>query len=224
MAAPTAAAAAAGGGDEADGGFRFPREYHFPAFFTRQTNLTTLHAQLTKWSGLVLAYARHHRLFKLQLSAAADSDLFRNRRLDRRLAAADIREVIDFMRKDGRAEYVPGGSATGATSSLSSSAVAAVAGGGGGGGASQGPAAGDVVYIYWRTPAEWAAVVEAYVEETAHKGSVLTVYELTDGEGTRGTEIHGMDSQVLMKALNILVKRGKAQIFGQEDSLGVKFF
>jgi ESCRT-II complex subunit VPS25 len=37
-------------------------------------------------------------------------------------------------------------------------------------------------------------------------------------------EIHGMDSQVLMKALNILVKRGKAQIFGQEDSLGVKFF
>ncbi|PNP60195.1 hypothetical protein THARTR1_00219 [Trichoderma harzianum] len=37
-------------------------------------------------------------------------------------------------------------------------------------------------------------------------------------------EFHGMDNQVLMKALNILVKRGKAQIFGSEDSLGVKFF
>lgn len=38
------------------------------------------------------------------------------------------------------------------------------------------------------------------------------------------TEFHGMDNGVLMKALNILVKRGKAQIFGSEDSLGVKFF
>lgn len=37
-------------------------------------------------------------------------------------------------------------------------------------------------------------------------------------------EFHGMDNGVLMKALNILVKRGKAQIFGSEDSLGVKFF
>lgn len=38
------------------------------------------------------------------------------------------------------------------------------------------------------------------------------------------TDFHGMDNGVLMKALNILVKRGKAQIFGSEDSLGVKFF
>lgn len=37
-------------------------------------------------------------------------------------------------------------------------------------------------------------------------------------------ELHGIDTQVLLKALNVLVKRGKAQIFGQEDSLGVKFF
>lgn len=33
-----------------------------------------------------------------------------------------------------------------------------------------------------------------------------------------------MDSEVLLKALNVLAKRGKAQIFGQDDSLGVKFF
>ncbi|GJN82114.1 hypothetical protein PLIIFM63780_005651 [Purpureocillium lilacinum] len=187
--------------------FAFPREYHFPAFFTRQTNLTTHHAQLTKWSALVLAYARHHRIFRLALSAAADSDLFRNPRIDRRLGPADIRELVDFMRKDGRAEYYYHSSS----------------GGGGGGGAAAGKE-GDVVFIYWRKPEEWAAAVEAYVEETGQKGSVLTVYELTEGEGTRGTELHGMDSEVLLKALNVLVKRGKAQIFGQEDSLGVKFF
>ncbi|KAL6803850.1 ESCRT-II complex subunit domain-containing protein [Trichoderma sp. SZMC 28012] len=188
--------------------FPFPREYFFPAFFTRQTNITIHHAQLTKWSALILAYARHHRLFRITISAAADSDLFFNRGIDRRLSPPDIREVLDFMRKDGRAEFLRPGESNGAADTSSSAAASG----------------GDVVFLYWRKPEEWAALVEAFVEETAQKGSVLTVYELTEGENTRGTEFHGMDNQVLMKALNILVKRGKAQIFGSEDSLGVKFF
>lgn len=202
--------------DSSSASFTFPREYHFPAFFTRQTNLTTLHAQRTQWSALILSYARHCRIFRLSLSEAADSDLFVNRRLDRRLQLDDIRDVVDFMRKDGRAEYVGGGSS------------------------------GDVVWLFWKKPDEWAELVENYVEESGQKGSVLTVYELVEGDGTRGTgqfplldpslpctttlltqvqtDIHGMDTEVLLKALNVLVKRGKAQIFGQDDSLGVKFF
>jgi ESCRT-II complex subunit VPS25 len=47
---------------------------------------------------------------------------------------------------------------------------------------------------------------------------------LVEGDGTRGSEFHGMDQELLRKALNVLVKQGKAQVFGQEDSLGVKFF
>lgn len=218
--------------------FPFPREYSFPAFFTRQTNLNTLHAQLVKWAALVLAYCRHHRIFKLPLtpdsttsssslaSASAPlEELFHNRRLDRRLALADVREVIEFMRKDGRAEYVADGP--------------------GGGG-------GDVVWVYWRTPEEWGALIEAWVDGTGQRGTVLTLYELVEGEGTTNTggfrplawryggivtcvcvcmltcdnitEFHGLDQDLLQKALNTLVKRGKAQIFGQEDSQGVKFF
>ncbi|KAH0492656.1 hypothetical protein TgHK011_007600 [Trichoderma gracile] len=187
-------------------GFIFPREYSFPPFFTRQPNLAIHHAQLTKWSALVLSYARHHRLFRLVVSSAAESELFHNRAINRRLGPADIREVLEFMRKDGRVEFIR----------------ASASAGGDAGGAGAGT--GDVVLLYWRKPEEWAALVEAYVDETAQKGSVLTVYELTEGENTRGTEFHGMDNQVLMKALNILVKQGKAQIFGSEDSLGVKFF
>ncbi|KAH6605708.1 vacuolar -sorting-associated [Trichoderma cornu-damae] len=237
--------------------FAFPREYFFPAFFTRQTNLTIHHAQLTKWSALILSYARHHRVFRLALSAAADSDLFFNRKIDRRLSPPDIREVIDFMRKDGRAEYLrsdsggaDGSSSAAAAAAAATAAITATT-------TAAAAAAGDVVFVYWRKPEEWAALVEAFVEDTAQKGSVLTVYELTEGDNTRGagmptmppkaarplrrnpgpamlrartganrgvTEFHGMDNQVLMKALNILAKRGKAQIFGSEDSLGVKFF
>ncbi|KAL2197829.1 ESCRT-II complex subunit-domain-containing protein [Corynascus similis CBS 632.67] len=204
--------------------FSFPPEYYFPPFFTRQTNLTTHHAQLTKWSSLVLAYCRHYRIFKLSLSGnptttTADApvgggggeggtepdttELFHNRRINRRLSLADIREVIDFLRRDGRAEYVSGAGPSG--------------GGAEGGG-------GDLVWIYWRTPEEWASLIESWVDATGQRGSVLTVYELVEGENTRGSEFHGLNQELLLKALNVLVKRGKAQIFGQEDSLGVKFF
>jgi ESCRT-II complex subunit VPS25 len=37
-------------------------------------------------------------------------------------------------------------------------------------------------------------------------------------------EFHGMDPELLQRALAVLVKRGKASIFGQEDQQGVKFF
>lgn len=48
---------------------------------------------------------------------------------------------------------------------------------------------------------------------------VLKTYILTEV-----LDFHGMDPELLQKALSILVKRGKAQIFGQEDGQGVKFF
>ena len=38
------------------------------------------------------------------------------------------------------------------------------------------------------------------------------------------TEFHSMDEAMLRKALNILVKRGSAQVFGSGEEMGVKFF
>ncbi|KAM0276369.1 hypothetical protein ACHAQH_006817 [Verticillium albo-atrum] len=188
--------------------FTFPREYSFPPFFTRQTNLTTHHAQLQKWSALILAYTQHHRIFKLTPPSAASitssatpnstatpnptDDLFHNKTLNRRLAPADAKEVLDYMRREGRVENVA--------------------------------KEGDAVWIYWRTPEEWAGLVETWVDDTAQKGVVVTLYELTEGDASVGTEFHGMDPDLLLKALQVLAKRGKAQVFGQDDSLGVKFF
>jgi ESCRT-II complex subunit VPS25 len=126
----------------------------------------------------VLAYCRHHRIVKLTLSGTGTttttfspsspdtkkgevdtSVLFHNRTINRRLTIADIRLVIDFLRKDGRAEYIS---------------------------RSSGEEGGDVVWVYWRTPEEWAGLVEGWVDATGQKGSVLTVYELVEGDGTRG--------------------------------------
>ena len=145
--------------------FVFPREYHFPPFFTRQTNLTTHHAQLTKWSSLILSFCKHHRIHKLPLSPSSSSTtpettaptetLFHNPQINRRLSPADIKDVVAFMRKQGTAEPVSED--------------------------------GDVVWVFWRRPEEWANSVERWVDETAQRGMVLTVYELTEGETCRGT-------------------------------------
>lgn len=100
------------------------------------------------------------------------------------------------------------------------------------------------VWIWWLRPEEWASKILEWVEGTAQKGSVLTLYELVEGEESRGQGeskiiidggardsltfgcivFHGLDNEVLHKALNILVKKGKAQMFGNEDAQGIKFF
>ena len=65
----------------------------------------------------------------------------------------------------------------------------------------------------------------AWVEETAQKGTVLTIYELREGDAVRSRHWKDMDEGMLRKVLGVLVKRGKAQIFGQAgEGEGVKFF
>ncbi|KUJ20569.1 ESCRT-II complex, vps25 subunit [Mollisia scopiformis] len=173
--------------------FPFPRDYHFPPYFTRQPTLTTRHAQLQKWSSLILSYCRYHKIWKLSLADAIESDLFWNKKLGKRLSREDAREVLEFMRKEGRSEAVGGKD-------------------------------GSVFWVWWRDPEEWAGLIADWVDDTAQKNTVLTLYELTESEATLSQDFHGMDPDLLQKALSILVKRGKAQVFGQEDQQGVKFF
>jgi len=79
-------------------------------------------------------------------------------------------------------------------------------------------------YVFWRTASEWADMLYGWVDETGQKGAVLTVYELREGDAVMSKDWRDMDEGMLRKVLNVLVKRGKAQIFGQEENAGVKFF
>lgn len=83
---------------------------------------------------------------------------------------------------------------------------------------------GSVIWVWWRSIEEWGALIENWVAETGQKGVVLTLYELTESDATIGQEFHGIENELLQKALAVLVKRGKAQIFGQEEGQGIKFF
>ena len=83
----------------------------------------------------------------------------------------------------------------------------------------------ETCYVFWRSAGEWADLIYAWVEETGQKGAVLTVYELREGDAVSGRKWREMDEGMLRKVLGVLVKRGKAQIFGQgSEGEGVKFF
>ncbi|MCJ1406884.1 hypothetical protein MMC19_000954 [Ptychographa xylographoides] len=181
--------------------FTYPPLYSFPPFWTLQPTLSTRTAQLRAWSALILSYCAHHRLFTLVPSEALQTPLFHNKTLKKRLTLGEAREVLDWMagaEGDRRVEWMDGGSS--------------------------GAKSREKCWVWWRGVEEWAGLVEAWVEETGQRGVVLTVYELLEGEGTAGQEFHEMDPDVLQKALGVLVKRGKAQVFGTEGQEGVKFF
>ncbi|MCJ1271085.1 hypothetical protein MMC22_010984 [Lobaria immixta] len=179
------------------GPFIFPRKHTgYPPFFSLQPTLLTRHAQLKTWSRLIRAYCRHERIFKLVLGAAAlDSPLFHNATLRKRMSLAHVKEVVQFMASEEGGRRAEW---------IGADSVAC--------------------WVFWRRPEEWAEVIAGWVEDTAQKNTVLTLYELVNGEMTLSQEFHGMDIELLQRSLNVLVKRGKAQIFGSEDQQGVKFF
>ncbi|KZF26386.1 putative ESCRT-II complex component [Xylona heveae TC161] len=179
--------------------FAYPPLYNFPPFYTLQPNTTTRQAQLQAWSGLIQSYCKYHRTWRLSLVDAIDTPLFRNDALNRRLSLADAQTVLDWMaNKDA----------------------------GGGGGRAEWISTKDksLAWIYWRRPEEWAELIAGWVDDTGQKNTVLTFYELMEGEMTTSQEFHGMDPDLFQKSLNLLVKRGRAQVFGSEDQQGVKFF
>jgi ESCRT-II complex subunit VPS25 len=173
----------------------YKKSYGFPPFFNIQPTALTREAQLRKWSLFVQRYCRHYGIYQLSLVETLDSPLFYNKKIDKRLYLKDAKAVIDYMASKGGDERAEW---------LGGEKSAA--------------------WIWWRKPEEWGALIAAWVDETGQKGTVLTLYELVQGEATEKQEFYGLNMDVLQRSLNTLVKKGKAQVFGTEDQQGVKFF
>ncbi|GAA6035356.1 hypothetical protein JCM8097_008830 [Rhodosporidiobolus ruineniae] len=181
-------------------GFLFPSLFQFPPFFTRQPNPATWSHQLTQWTTLVLAWCRFHRIFRLDLSDETCSrEPFNNDRIKRRLHLPVLRAVVEHLVTAGQAEYDPKP-------------------------AKGKPAA--AAWVYWKRPEEWAAAIYEWVKETGQTNSIMTFYELTEGgDLVHTTEFYQLPHPLLRKALDVLIKQGKAQVLkgmGEEGD-GVKF-
>lgn len=130
---------------------------------------------MRRWANLVSDWCRYHRTFRLALNDAVDSPLFHNVRLRRRIGVQEARAIIDWMatpQEEGGggkgAEWVPAGSATGGGGSSSKMSVSEKT----------------IAWIWWKRPEEWAKLIADWIEETAQKNTVLTLYELMHGEAT----------------------------------------
>mmetsp|Transcript_17814 Transcript_17814/g.30375 ORF Transcript_17814/g.30375 Transcript_17814/m.30375 type:complete len:140 (+) Transcript_17814:564-983(+) len=84
----------------------------------------------------------------------------------------------------------------------------------------------NTLYVFVKTPSEWASVIYDFVQKNGLTGTIYTMYELHSGDLTRNTPIQGIDPQLCVKALETLESTGKAQVFPGSDSIdetGVKF-
>ncbi|XP_055820991.1 vacuolar protein sorting-associated protein 25 isoform X2 [Solanum dulcamara] len=79
--------------------------------------------------------------------------------------------------------------------------------------------------VLWHRIQDWADLIINFVKENGLEDSVMTVEEIRSGVESRGTELHGIDRTVLMRALKLLEHKGKLAIFKgtSADDEGVKF-
>ncbi|KDE05109.1 hypothetical protein MVLG_04452 [Microbotryum lychnidis-dioicae p1A1 Lamole] len=180
-------------------GFVFPSLYSFPPFFTQQPTESTWSHQRSQWTTLILAYARHHRIFRFDISeATCTHELFNNTAIKRRVNISMLRAIFNFMTSSGTAEYdtkpLKGQLPTGAL-------------------------------VYWKTSDEWALAIYTWVKDKGLTNSIMTFWELTEANEVETAEFYQLHETILRKALEILARQGKCQVFRGvgEDGDGVKF-
>lgn len=81
------------------------------------------------------------------------------------------------------------------------------------------------ILILWHSIKDWADLIISFVKDNGLEDGVMTVEEIRSGVESRGTELHGMDRTILMRALKHLEHRGKLALFKgtSADDEGVKF-
>jgi len=202
------------------GEFVYPDYFDLPPFFTIQPVLNTKKKQFEMWRDLILQYFRVKKLYELDINEPCD--IFTNEKINRKLSVDGIREIVQYLIDEGYGEWKKHSK--------------------------------DCARIYWRKPTEWASIIYKWVRvilkflwegnwgirlgrklidyysykvlESGLNDTVCTLYELREGESAEGQEFYGLDNGTLIKALRVLEKDKKAQIFKGNDagSFGVKFF
>ncbi|KAL7111865.1 hypothetical protein ACP275_05G116600 [Erythranthe tilingii] len=79
--------------------------------------------------------------------------------------------------------------------------------------------------LLWHRIQDWADLIIRFAKDNGLEDSVMTVEEIRSGIESRGTELHGMDRTILMRALKYLENKGKLAIFKgtSADDEGIKF-
>ncbi|CDK27067.1 unnamed protein product [Kuraishia capsulata CBS 1993] len=185
--------------------FTYPALYDFPPFFTKQPNSQTWQSQLSNWVKLLLAYCKHNRIWILSpdgtpLTATSNDDdsdneefvpstesIFNNEKIQRSIKPDMSLEILNTMVSQGKAKW-------------------------------KDPKNHKMgIYIYWYSLEAWADMIYDWIENTGQQNSVLTIYEIRKGELGHNQEFHNMDMDMFISVLELMVKKGQAQLIRDED-------
>ncbi|KAG7170491.1 vacuolar protein-sorting-associated protein 25-like [Homarus americanus] len=78
-------------------------------------------------------------------------------------------------------------------------------------------------YLLWRSPSEWGQQIYSWAQSTSRINNVCTLYEINQGDESADQEFHGLDGDILLKALKTLEVTGKAELMDFGDNQGIKF-
>ncbi|KAG9013261.1 hypothetical protein FRB93_000784 [Tulasnella sp. JGI-2019a] len=179
-------------------GFVLPSFHSMPAFFTMQKYPDVLSSSTRQWITLILAYARHQRLWTLRVEDAnvkegGDwSEIFWNPRVRRQMRTTHLDYLISTMVAEGSAIYEP-------------------------------PKQTQSVIVCWKKVDEWAETLFDWVESTGQLNTILTHYEIQ--EPPVASPLSDIPLTLLTRAIQVLVKTGRAQqIEGTEGGGAIRFF
>jgi ESCRT-II complex subunit VPS25 len=173
--------------------FKFPEIYEFRPFFTPQVNEQTRQAQFKYWDSLILSYCRHYRIFTLDLTRVNSQGQQTRGAIDGELFCnAKIQRSLNV---DAIRTIFDHMVKEGHMEWLSK----------------------DSVLVYWKRPEEWATEIRNWVRDSGQNGTVMTLYELTDGDLAQNQEFAGLDETLLRKSVNILVGRNEAVLMKASD-------
>jgi ESCRT-II complex subunit VPS25 len=78
--------------------------------------------------------------------------------------------------------------------------------------------------VYWLTLEEWSSVIYTWAVNCGMTNSVLTFFEILNGDDSKDQEFHQLSEQVFMRALKHLENKSKCEVIEMDGSFGVKFF
>uniref|UniRef100_A0A8R1TNP5 Vacuolar protein-sorting-associated protein 25 n=1 Tax=Onchocerca volvulus TaxID=6282 RepID=A0A8R1TNP5_ONCVO len=67
-------------------------------------------------------------------------------------------------------------------------------------------------HIYWRRPEEWAILIYEWAVSNSLLNTPCTLYEITQGDDVTQESFYGLDKDVLLKSLAVLVEQRRAQL------------
>jgi ESCRT-II complex subunit VPS25 len=166
----------------------------FPPLYTKQRNAETERQRLDDWVRVVVAWAVEMKQSEVLVQKElAQGELFRNDKIDRRVALEDAVAILDHVATRGNGEWAGNDKSR--------------------------------FLVLTKSLAEWGQLVLNYVDHTGQMGSVLTVFELLQGDDTTHEPFFGMDSTLFMRVLAALEANHQAKVFTASDpaKAGVKF-